>query len=191
MLVKPSQDAYERAKKLYDESKGIALTEVEKRQIDFEAAKSAAVVAESAAKSALDKLRLMGMEQASIEQLVKSGEIDSRYSVRSPIDGTMTESLVTQGELVKPNRERLVVLADLSTLWVLADVPETRLKEVKVGSKANISVAAAGERTFSGTVARIGVAVNPATRSIPVRIEIKSDEALKPGMFAQADDDND
>jgi len=72
-------------------------------------------------------------------------------------------------------------------LWVLADVPEVRLGEVKVGSKVNVSVAAAGERTFSGTVARIGVAVDPATRTIPVRIEIKSDEALKPGMFAQAD----
>jgi len=186
-LVAPNQNAYDRAKKLYEESKGIALTEVEKRQIELEAAKSAVLIAESAVKAAADKLLLMGISQAAIDQLAKSGEINPCYGVYAPIAGTVTESLVTQGELVKPDRERLVVVADLSTLWVLADVPEVRLGEVKVGSKADIRVAAAGERTFSGTVSHIGVAVDPATRTIPVRIEIKSDEVLKPGMFAQAD----
>ena len=73
----------------------------------------------------------------------------------------------TLGELVKPDREKLVVVADTTTLWVLADVPEARLKEVASGAKATVTLGAVGDQTYEGTVSNISVSVDPATRSVP------------------------
>lgn len=183
-VVEPARSSYERAKKLYQGSQGIALTELEKRGVEYQAAKNAALTSEAAMKAAGNKLHLLGMDQAAISNLVKSGEINPVYSVRPPLAGTVTERLVTLGELVKPDREKLLVVADMSTLWVLADVPETRIAEIRVGANVSVTV---GDQNFDGKVSLIAVSVDPSTRSVPVRIEIKADAGLKPGMFAIAD----
>lgn len=182
--VQPAQGAYQRAKSLYESSQGIALTEVQKRQVEFNAVRNAALTAQAALKSAASRLTLLGMDKAAIDKLVESGDINFRYAVRAPLAGTVTERWVTLGELVKPDREKLLVLADMTTLWVIADVPETRIAEVKPGAKAAVSV---GDQSIEGSVLRIGLSVDPSTRSVPVQIEVKADPALKPGMFAQAD----
>ena len=88
---------------------------------------------------------------------------------------------------MKPEREKLVVVANTDVLWVVADVPESRLREIPPKAKATIAIASATDQTFSGTVTNIAASVNSETRSIPVRIEVKGDPALKPGMFAQVD----
>ena len=182
--VDPAKDAYERAKSLYDSSQGIALTEVQKRQVEYTAARNAALTAQASLKAAESRLKLLGLNKEAIDTLVKSGEINPRYIVRAPLAGTATERLVTLGELVKPDREKLVVVADMTTLWVIADVPETRIAEIKPGAKASVTV---GDQSVDGTVFRVGLSVDPSTRSVPVQIEVKADPALKPGMFAQAD----
>ena len=188
--IDAAKSAYERAKSLYEGSQGIALTELQKREVEYKAARSSVVTAEAASKAAASKLRLLGMDSQAAEQLVKSGEIDPRYSLRSPMNGTVTERLVTLGELVKPEREKLLVVVDTTTLWVLADVPEARLKEVKVGSKAGVTVPAAGDQSFDGVVSKIAPSVDPATRTVSVQIDLKNDPTLKPGMFATADISN-
>jgi len=119
--------------------------------------------------------------------LLKTSKINPRYSVRSPLAGTVVERTVNLGELVKPEREKLLVVADTSTLWALVDVPETRLPEVAKDAKVTITVAGAGDRVFEGKVSHIAPSVDDATRSIRVRVELKGDHALKPGMFAHAD----
>ena len=182
--VEPAKDAYERAKSLYESSQGIALTELQKRQVEYTAAKNAALTARAALKAAESRLSLLGMNKEAIDKLVESGEINPRYIVRAPLGGTVTERLVTSGELVKPDREKLLVVADMTTLWVVVDVPETRVAEIKAGAKASVSV---GDQSVDGSVFRVGLSVDPSTRSVPVTIEVKADPALKPGMFAQAD----
>lgn len=182
--VDPARDAYERAKSLYDSSQGIALTEVQKRQVEYTAAKNAALTAQAVMKAAESRLHLLGSNKVAVSELVKSGEIDPRYVVRAPLAGTVTERLVTLGELVKPDREKLLVLADMTTLWIIADVPESRIGEIKSGAKASVAV---GDQSVDGKVSRVGISVDPSTRSVPVQIEVKSDPALKPGMFAQVD----
>lgn len=188
--IDAAKSAYERAKSLYESSQGIALTELQKREVEYKTAQSTGLTAEAVSKTAGSKLRLLGMDPHSVEQLVKSGEINPRYTLRSPMDGTVTERFVTPGELVKPEREKLIVVVDMTTLWVLADVPEARLKEVKVGCKASVTVPAAGDQSFDGNVSKIALSVDPATRTVRVQIDLKSDPALKPGMFAVADISN-
>jgi cobalt-zinc-cadmium efflux system membrane fusion protein len=185
--VDPAKSAFDRAKTLFDQSQGISLTELQKREVEYKAAQNALLTARAGAAAAENKLTLLGMDQSSIDELVKTSEINPRYVVRSPLPGTVVERAVNLGELVKPEREKLLVVADTSVLWAIVDVPEARLREVARGAKVTISVAAMGDRTFDGTVSHIAPSVDDATRSIKVRVEMKGDPSLKPGMFAQAD----
>lgn len=184
--LEPIRSVFERGKSLFDQNQGISLTELQKREIEYKTAQNALLTARAAAAAAENKLALLGMDQPSIDELSKTGRIDPRYVVRSPLAGTVVERAVNLGELVNPEREKLLLVADTSTLWAVVDVPEARLREVTRDSKATISVAAAGERTFEGTVSHIAPTVDEATRSIKVRVEVKGDPSLKPGMFAQA-----
>lgn len=183
--------AWERAKGLYEESRGISLTEVQKREAEYKAAVASQRAAEAAVIGAENRLRLLGMTQSGIEGLAKTGEIAPRHTLRAPIDGQVVEREVTLGELVSPDREALMVLANTSTLWVLADVPEAKLEEVVVGASARVALGATsgpGARSFEGRVVFIAPFVDAATRTAQVRIEAPSDSmALRPGMFAQVE----
>jgi cobalt-zinc-cadmium efflux system membrane fusion protein len=185
--VEPAKSAFDRAKALFDQNQGISLTDLQKREVEHKGAQNALLTARAAAAAAENKLTLLGMDQASIEQLIKTSKINPQYVVRSPLKGTVVERTVNLGELVTPEREKLLVVADTSMLWAVVDVPEARLREVTKESKVTIVVQAAGERTFDGTVSHIAPSVDEATRSIKVRVELKGDPSFKPGMFAQAD----
>ena len=187
VAVEPAKSAFDRAKKLYDQSQGISLTDLQRRELDVKTAQSALLTAQAARDAAQNRLTLLGMSDDSIKHLSESKKIDPRYSIRAPITGKVVERAVNLGELVKPEREKLLVLADTSTFWVVADIPEARLKEVTPGAKAKITVASAGDQEFTGTVTNVAPSVDAATRSVRVRIEVKENPALKPGMFAQAD----
>ncbi len=150
-------------------------------------AEGALATAQAAMTAAANKLHLLGMNDQAIYELLKSGKVIPRYVVRSPLSGEVVERLVNLGELVKPEREKLFVVADTSTLWVWADVPEVRAREVAIGCAAKITLAADAEQSFAGVVSHIAPSIDDATRSLRVRIEVKSDPALRPGMFAQAE----
>ncbi|MGN6369678.1 MAG: efflux RND transporter periplasmic adaptor subunit [Phycisphaerae bacterium] len=183
-----AQSAYERAKKLFDESQGIALTEVQKREGDFKAAQGNLKSAQTALNVAENKLHLLGMDQAAVEALAASGEIRPRYEVHAPIEGQVLERPVTLGELVGPDRDALIVLADLRTLWVIADVPEVQLPGVALGAEARIHLVAAEKQPITGKVSFVDPELDPGTRSARIRIEVTNpDGTLRPGMFAQAE----
>lgn len=183
-----AKDAYERAKKLYDDAKGITITELQKREGDYQSAQGALKSAESAATAAANKLRLLGMTSDALNRLEQSGEIHPRYAITAPIAGQVTEREVTLGELVNPDKDALLVIADLKTLWVLADVPEARLGEIAVGSPAKVTVSAVGATPLEGKVSLIDPALDPTTRSARVRIEVPNPSGgIRPGMFAQAE----
>jgi cobalt-zinc-cadmium efflux system membrane fusion protein len=185
--VDPSRDASERAKKLYDQNQGIALGEVQKRTAELKAAQGALQTAEAAATAAENKLHLLGMDQKSVEALLASKEINPRYVIRAPIAGQVIEREVTLGELVAPEKEALMVLADPSTLWVIADVSESRLRDVAVGAAARVRIGAVGDEPVSGKVSFIAPSLDPDTRTVQVRIEVQNGNGkLKPGMFATA-----
>lgn len=183
-----AQSAYERGKGLYEQTQGIPLAEVQKREAEYRVAQAALQAASSAEQAALNKLRLLGMGPQAVQQLGESGEIDPRFTVRAPIGGQVIEREVTLGELVGPEREALLVLADVSKLWVLADVPETKLREVAVGARARVLLGVEQDHWCEGVVAFISPALDPGTRSVRVRIEVVDRHPeLRPGVFAQAE----
>ncbi len=189
--VELSKVAWERAKGLYEKSQGISLTEVQRREAEYKATFAALKAAESATTASANRLQLLGMKPAAIETLAATGEVVPRYSIHAAIDGMVVQREVTLGELVSPDRAYLMVLADETKLWVLADVPETKLMEVRPGAKAWISsgsVSQAGGKRFEGTIAFISPLVDPTTRTAQVRIEVPVTELrLRPGMFVQAE----
>lgn len=186
-----SRVAWERAQGLYEQSQGISLTEVQRREAEHKASIAALKAAESARTAAANRLHMLGMDHAAIEALTTTGEVVPRYTIRAAIDGVVVQREVTLGELVNPEREYLMVLADATKLWVLADVPEARLMQVEVGSKAWVSVGSEGDeghKRFEGAVTFLSPFVDPTTRTAQVRIEVPATElGLRPGMFAQAE----
>jgi len=188
--------AWDRAKGLLEQSQGISITEVQRREAEYKAAIAGVKAAEAAAVASENTLHLLGMDQRAVEQLIASTEIVPRYAVRASIDGQVVQREITLGELVSPDRESLMVLADTTTLWVLADVPESRLSSVAVGARAWVAVGfiagggSAGQK-FEGQVAFISPFVDPTTRTAQVRVEIPrgalGNGAMRPGMFAQVE----
>lgn len=189
--VELSKVAWERAQGLYDKSQGISLTEVQRREAEHKVSLAALRAAQSARTAAANRLQMLGMDRAAIEALATTSEVVPRYAIRAAIDGVVVQREVTLGELVGPDREYLMVLADATKLWVLADVPEAKLLSIHVGAKAWITVGSFGEvgsKRFEGSVAFNSPFVDSTTRTAQVRIEVPMAElGLRPGMFAQAE----
>lgn len=179
--------SYERAKMLHGESQGIALSEVLKRENDYKTALDTQLAAQTQAEIAKKRLLLSGMDTKAIEALEVSREISPFFAIRAPIHGQVIKREVVLGEMVNSDRQALLILADMSTLWILADVPEARLNHLKPGAKAKVTVPALPGKEWNGTVTFIAPMLNSTTRTGLVRIEINHDsEDLRPGMFAQA-----
>jgi cobalt-zinc-cadmium efflux system membrane fusion protein len=184
--IEPAKSAAERAKTLYDQNNGISLGELQKRVAEQKAAEGALKTAQAALTAAENKLHLMGMDQRAVETLAKAGEIDPRFTIRAPLDGQVIEREITLGELVALEKDALLVLANMKTLWVIADVPEAQLRNVAIGSTARVSIPAVSDEAFDGKVSLISPTLDPNTRTAQVRIEVSNGHNLRPGMFATA-----
>lgn len=105
--------------------------------------------------------------------------------VRTPVSGVVLEKLVTTGTTVTPGTT-LFVVSDTSQLWVLAEIDESALANVKVGAPMQVTVSAYPAERFPATATFIGDTINPETRRVVVRGQLANREGrLKPGMFAR------
>ena len=131
------------------------------------------------ARAAGDKLRLLGGSQT-------QGRPSSTFPLIAPMAGTVIEKKATVGQLSTPS-ESLFTLADLSTLWIEADLTEDTLAKVKVGATASVTVNAYPGERFAGRVTYVANILNKESRTVPARIEVANrDGRLKPEMFASA-----
>jgi Cu(I)/Ag(I) efflux system membrane fusion protein len=129
------------------------------------------------------RLELLGMAAADLEQLERAGRPLRAIPVRSPVAGTITERSAVEGLYVQPGTA-LFQVADLSRLWVVADVYEHELGRVKLGQAASIELAAYPGERFTGKVGFIDPALSAATRTLRVRFELRNPgQRLKPGMY--------
>ncbi|MEI7633420.1 MAG: efflux RND transporter periplasmic adaptor subunit [bacterium] len=180
-----AQSAAERAKRLLDANGGMSLGECQKREGEYKTALGLLRSAEAALTSTRNKLSLWGMEPAKLELLEQSGMVDPLYTLRAPIDGCVIERKITLGEIATPERDALMVIAGMKTLWTLADVPENKIHKVELNSTATVTIDAMDGRTFPGKVTHIAPALDNATRTAQARVEVEDGHsALKPGMFA-------
>jgi len=109
-----------------------------------------------------------------------------RVTFNSPATGIVLEKKAVQGMRFMPG-EMLYQIADLSSVWGIAEVPEQDIGQVMLGSPAQVTVDAWPDRTFDGKVDFIYPTLNSATRTVQVRMQIDNPKGLlKPAMFASA-----
>lgn len=110
----------------------------------------------------------------------------SGFALLSPISGTVLERRAIQGQTADPS-QTLFRIGDLSRLWLVAQAPERDVTRVRVGSPAEVTLAALPGQKLRGTVEWVGREVDAHSRTVPVRIVLpNADGRLKPGMFATA-----
>jgi cobalt-zinc-cadmium efflux system membrane fusion protein len=111
----------------------------------------------------------------------------SDYVLRAPVAGTVVERSVEVGNAVGADQgQPLMTIADLSTVWIVADVYENDLAYVRTGQRAHVNVPVLEGRRYEGSVAYVGNVVDASTRTARARVELDNpDGALRPGMFAE------
>ncbi|KAB2965378.1 efflux RND transporter periplasmic adaptor subunit [Zoogloea sp.] len=140
-------------------------------------------IASAEQRGAADQLRVLGMSSAAINKLGATGAINSVTSVASTMVGTVVDRQVAQGQVVQP-ADALYVVADLSRVWVTAEVPEQQAALVKAGQTVDIEVPALGSR-LAGKLIFVADTVNPETRTVAVRSVVdNANRQLKPAMLA-------
>ena len=170
--------ALERQKNLYKQSAAA--------QKDYELSISDQQAAEGAYRAARAAVKVFGKTEAEVGKIVADRKIDSALVVPSPITGLITARNAAPGLFVQPgNPPPVYIVADTSTMWMLANVPEKNAPGLKVGQEVSATVAPLPGKTFQGKIVTIGATVDPSTRRVLVRSEIANPEGeLKAGMFA-------
>ncbi len=131
------------------------------------------------------RLELWDVPADEIDRMVRTGKPQQDLVLKSPINGTVLEKKVFEKQYATPEKE-LYVIADLSSVWVQAEVYEYEIPHVELGQPATVTVPSLPEREFTGKVVFIQPTVEIATRTVQVRIELPNQEGtFKPGMFAQ------
>ncbi|TPG57428.1 efflux RND transporter periplasmic adaptor subunit [Roseomonas nepalensis] len=136
------------------------------------------------ANAALSRLRNFDLPEEEIARLRRTGTVSRALTLTSPMDGVVMEKAALQGMRFAPG-ETLYRIADLSTVWLLADVFEQDLGIVGPGQEASIALTSYPDRRFTGLVTFVYPTVNATTRTARVRVEIPNpDQLLKPDMYA-------
>lgn len=172
-LSKARQD-HERAVDLF-KGDAIAKKEVLAAETNLSQAQTALEQAEAARQQALARLDILGL---------KPGQARPRITLRAPLSGKITEFNVVAGEYRNDTSQPLMTIADLSTVWVAADVPESNIRMVSLNERFEVRLNAFPEESFQSRVARMADSVDPENRTIKVWAELDNRSGrFRPEMF--------
>ena len=132
------------------------------------------------------RLALFGLSEAQIARVEKNHQVERRVDYYAPFDGYVMDLGARQGAEVQPGT-MLFQLADLNTVWITAEVPETQAAWLKPGDRAEVEVPALPGERFEGQVDYLYPELTQVTRTLRVRVVVKNPHKhLRPGMFAAA-----
>jgi cobalt-zinc-cadmium efflux system membrane fusion protein len=173
--------AFRRAELLLKE-KVIGLAESQRREGEM-------ISLRAEQREARDRLLLLGLTEEDLRHLDRNHTIRSHVPVVAPFDGRVIARNLTKGEVVETT-EKLFVVADLSEVWVTAKIPEKdipyiRNDQTSPGQLVEVHVSAYPGQTFQGSITYVGDVLEPATRTMRLRLELPNPERkLKPEMYA-------
>lgn len=134
---------------------------------------------------ARDRLRLLGIDVAEIQRLEDSGVAQSQFIVRAPISGVV-QSLDVRDGMTLTAGQTLLRINGMDSVWLEVAVPEALSGNVRVGDRAEVRLAERGDASVDGRVGALLPALNDATRTLRVRVELANrDGDLRPGQSAQ------
>jgi cobalt-zinc-cadmium efflux system membrane fusion protein len=138
--------------------------------------------------AAREKLRLLiPASQISKLQWSDNGQPLSEFALTAPIAGTLVKRDLSIGAMIDRSHPAPLMIINLESVWVIANVFEHDLANLKTGYQVNVIADAYSDRVFSGQITYIGDEVDRSTRAVRTRIEVSNPEhLLKPGMFAKA-----
>ena len=167
--------------------KATSQREVDQAHNDFAAAESDLATANGTLMAARNRLRvIVGRDASEVERVERERSVNPLITINAPIDGTIIARKVGPGQYVRSDAgDPLYSIADLSTMWLKANVPESEIANVRVGQEIEVKVTAIPDRVFKARISAIGAASDAATRRIVVRSEIPNpDRLLRSEMFA-------
>ncbi|PWB58493.1 MAG: efflux transporter periplasmic adaptor subunit [Nitrosomonadales bacterium] len=168
--------AVERAKLLFA-SDVIGAAELQRRESELSQA-------QAEMQASHDQLRVLGMSESATARLAATRTVHSLSSITATLDGTVIERKVTPGQVVQP-ADALFTVADLSHVWLVAEVPEQQAALVKKGEAAQAEVSALNGKRIAGRLIYVADIVNPDRRTVTVRMDVdNADRLLKPEMLA-------
>ena len=174
-----AEAAYKTAKAEYDFQSNISLNR------EVQEARAAVETARVDVAHIRDEMRAFGAPVAEGERENDHSSDTSLIALRAPVSGTVTERLVNAGAGVEAGRA-LFTISNLSTVWVIANVPEAQVGAVRVGTPAEVRSAALGTDAVSGRVGYVNPQLNEETRTAQVRIEVSNPGGrLSAGMFVE------
>jgi membrane fusion protein, heavy metal efflux system len=125
------------------------------------------------------------LAQRKLESLRVTGGGDTSFTVTAPRDGVVVEKTVTSGQLVDPSNGSLMAIADLSDVWVVADVFEDDAGALAPGTKAKVSFSGGNTGERDAAVEQVSAVVDPDRHTVPVRLRLaNADGALRPNAYA-------
>ena len=170
-----AQSDYDRASDLFGHN-AVASKDVLTAENALAQAKAALEQVQAALEQSDRKLRLLGL---------KPGTFGQKVTVSAPVTGKILEMSVAAGEYRNDTNAPLMTIADLSTVWVASDVPESSIRFIEPGERIDVELAAYPGETFRGRVTRIADVVDAQTRTIKVRAEMDNARGrLRPEMYA-------
>lgn len=173
------------ARRLADADKDLA-THDGVSQREQQQAQTDAINAEADRDAALQALVSLNVDPKTIKD-IQAGRPVSRVegTIRSPITGTVVEKLITPGQLLQAGTTPCFTVADLSRVWVMAQVSGSELASVSVGDPADV-VTGIASKNISGTVTNISALVNPDTRAMVARVVVDNPgDFLKKQMYVR------
>ena len=168
----------------------IARQELDVRRAEFMNADAAVASAQARVSRVEEQLHRFGLTDADVKALAPEANeaphrAASHSTLRAPFAGVVTKLDVAAGEVVESDKE-LFTIADISTVWVLADVYEKDLAKITREGTVTIKVDAYPDRVFSGRITHVSDLIDPTTRTAKVRCVVENrDGALKLDMFAK------
>ena len=182
---------YKRASRLFELKAG-SLQKEQEAEAKFRGAETLLKIARAGVERADNHLRYLGLTPEQLPEAADEHAVEGQRAheeahlieVRSPVAGTIIERTVSTGAVVTPS-DSLYVISDLRSLWVIAQVPEQHLSLLRSGLTVEVSVRAYPDKTFPARITYIGDALDPETRTVEVRCELKNPgRQLKTEMFA-------
>jgi cobalt-zinc-cadmium efflux system membrane fusion protein len=158
-------------------NKAASQKDVLNAETEFELAKSTLTQAQAEVEGAAQRLALLGLDPA---------RHSPELTIQAPIAGKVLELSVAPGELRNDTNEALMTIADMSTVWITSQVPESAIRLVHVNEALTIELVAYPGERFHGRVRRIADTVDAETRTVKVQAELSnSDGRLRPEMFGR------
>jgi membrane fusion protein, heavy metal efflux system len=155
----------------------IGSAELQRREAEF-------TQAEAELGAANDELIVLGMLKEDIEKLRLTRNINSIARIVSTLTGTVLERKATIGQVVQPG-DTVVRIADLSSIWLVAEIPEQSAGNIRVGQQVEAEAAAFPGQMIHGRLSYVSSIVNPETRTVQVRMVLNNPQRrFKPSMLA-------